>query len=391
MNFKISQKNIIPFIAFFLITIGNGDYVGTHFGNLIEYLGLILLVALSLASSFRIKKRINNYFKILFFSGLLSIGSFIQNDRFNIFVMVFSTSFIIMCFVFSSGKIIASNCRIKVLANSIMLGAIVTALIGIITGTLGLSFGTNESIIGILYLSGFSIKNYCGGIWLLLFILYYVYYFRAKLLKRINSLLFLAFLGFLLILSGSKGACLLCFIFLVMVNSRKIIIIGKKYKKIASIAFLISAIGIGIYIYSNILIRVDTYAYRMRGLQKLVSYMCTDMRKILFGVSDIAYANTGFNYTYNMRNFLGWEASVEMAYVNVLIKNGMLGIVCYTYVFIYLFKSCSNDCRDRQIIISLLMVMLISGFVETYIVSVHYVVGPVLYCFIAGLLQQNWN
>ena len=63
----------------------------------------------------------------------------------------------------------------------------------------------------------------------------------------------------------------------------------------------------------------------MRGLSNLVDYLLQDSRNLFFGVSDIAYANTGFSYTTNMRQFLGWQSSVEMAYVNILIKNGLIG------------------------------------------------------------------
>lgn len=38
---KITKNDIIPFLGFFLITIGNGKYLGAKFGDLIEYLGMV--------------------------------------------------------------------------------------------------------------------------------------------------------------------------------------------------------------------------------------------------------------------------------------------------------------------------------------------------------------
>lgn len=50
----------------------------------------------------------------------------------------------------------------------------------------------------------------------------------------------------------------------------------------------------------------------MRGLSNLAEYMLQDSRNLFFGLSDIAYANSGVDYTTNMRRFLGWQSSVEM-------------------------------------------------------------------------------
>lgn len=43
---KITKNDIIPFLGFFLITIGNGKYLGAKFGDLIEYLGIAVLLIL---------------------------------------------------------------------------------------------------------------------------------------------------------------------------------------------------------------------------------------------------------------------------------------------------------------------------------------------------------
>ena len=40
------KNDIIPFLGFFLITIGNGKYLGAKFGDLIEYLGIAVLLIL---------------------------------------------------------------------------------------------------------------------------------------------------------------------------------------------------------------------------------------------------------------------------------------------------------------------------------------------------------
>ena len=155
------------------------------------------------------------------------------------------------------------------------------------------------------------------------------------------------------------------------------------------LSFLLSIMIIicGIYVYKNILINIPTYAYRIRGMQKLFDIMKNDTSKLMFGISNIAYADTGYDYTINMRNFLGWDASIEMAYVNILIKNGLIGILIYCKIFKdILNKAKYNTKIDKNIVISIILVMLLSGFTETYIASIHYVVGPVLFCLINGII-----
>ena len=46
--------------------------------------------------------------------------------------------------------------------------------------------------------------------------------------------------------------------------------------------------------------------------------MLDDSKRLMVGISDIAYADNGNTYVNNIRSFLGWEASVEMAHVNTV-------------------------------------------------------------------------
>lgn len=385
---KIAKKDIVPFLGFFLITIGNGKYLGAKFGDLIEYLGIAVLLILCYWPSKEHHVSVTEIIKVLFLTSLLSIGAFIKGTPTKACYMIAMTSFALMSFALMSQSILSTNKRIKIAANAIFWGAVFSAFIGLITGTLGFSLGSDESIVGILYVSGFQVKNYCGGIWLLLFVLNYIYYMRNGRLGHKERTVLALFL-LLIVLSGSKGALVLSMIWILLINFDKILKLKKNQKRIFVFLAAIIACLIGVYIYNNILINVYTYAYRMRGLSNLVDYLLQDLRNLFFGVSDIAYANTGFSYTTNMRQFLGWQSSVEMAYVNILIKNGLLGFIIYCFIFLHFYKESKYMVAENGIVLSLIAVMLVSGFVETYIASVHYVVGPVIYCLLNGLITQE--
>lgn len=386
---KIQKKDILPFLGFFLITIGNGKYLGAKFGDLIEYLGIAVLLILCYWPSKEHHVSVTETIKILFLTSLLSIGAFIKGAPTKACYMIVLTSFALVSFALKSQSVLPTNKRIKIAANAIFSGAVFSALIGLVTGTLGLTLGSDESIVGILYVSGFQVKNYCGGIWLLMFILNYIYYTRNGKFGHKERTLLAIFL-LLIVLSGSKGALVLSMIWFLLINFDKILKFRRNQKRKFIFFAGIVACLIGIYIYNNILINVYTYAYRMRGLSNLVDYLLQDLRNLFFGVSDIAYANSGVDYTTNMRRFLGWQSSVEMAYVNILIKNGLIGYASY----ILIFKDFLGDCKrctvtDQSIVKSLVIVLLISGLTETYAASIHYVVGPVMYCLIRGLIYQD--
>lgn len=174
------------------------------------------------------------------------------------------------------------------------------------------------------------------------------------------------------------------------VNYNKIVSLKKEQKKVFGVIFGAILILMAIYLYNNILINIKTYAYRMRGFQNLLDYMLDDSKRLMFGISDIAYADNGNTYVNNIRSFLGWEASVEMAHVNILIKNGLLGVFPYIMIYkSYISEKKYLNSVDKSILLALIILMLISGFVETYIVSIHYVVGPVLYCLVNGIISQK--
>ena len=353
---KIKAKDILPFLGFFLITIGNGKYLGAKFGDLIEYLGIVVLLILCYWPSKTNHVSITETIKVLLLTLLLSIGAFIKGAPTKACYMIALTSFALMSFALKSQSVLSTNKRIKIAANAIFSGAVFSALIGSITGTLGLTLGSDESIVGILYVSGFQVKNYCGGIWMLLFVLNYIYFKRTNRINTKRSVYTLCAISIFLILSGSKGACVLCVLFVLGVNYNKIVSLKKEQKKVFGVIFGAILILMAIYLYNNILINIKTYAYRMRGFQNLLDYMLDDSKRLMFGISDIAYADNGNTYVNNIRSFLGWEASVEMAHVNILIKNGLLGVFPYIMIYkSYISEKKYLNSVDKSILLALII------------------------------------
>lgn len=68
----------------------------------------------------------------------------------------------------------------------------------------------------------------------------------------------------------------------------------------------------------------------MRGLSNLVDYLLQDSRNMFFGISDIAYANTGFSYTtmlcslYCLKLAKSMVCLDESFYVYRILNNSMM-------------------------------------------------------------------
>ena len=143
---KIKAKDILPFLGFFLITIGNGKYLGAKFGDLIEYLGIVVLLILCYWPSKTNHVSITETIKVLLLTLLLSIGAFIKGAPTKACYMIALTSFALMSFALKSQSVLSTNKRIKIAANAIFSGAVFSALIGSITGTLGLTLGSMNQL-----------------------------------------------------------------------------------------------------------------------------------------------------------------------------------------------------------------------------------------------------
>lgn len=390
MKWVISKKNALLFISFFLLTVGEGNYVFQHYRYNVEYVGyLFLLVTFALE-----RKSIQNFFlnglRFTLIMFLFCICLAFQSITITTKVSIALSMFLLTFLTGFSGSIISGNKKIKVVADAILMGCICTGVIGLFTGTLGLSWDPYHSYVGILFYCGFRVKNYCGGIWLLLFMLYYIFYLRLNVLNRIRNRCRLLLITFLMIISGSKGVLVLYIIFVMCINTELIKRMKKAQRKLAILIVVSISLLFSAYMMSEILPDIRTYAYRINGVTAYLNKVMENKKFLLWGLSEIAYQGSGADYATNMRNYFGWDASVEIAYLNILIKNGLLGFVAYILIYSRFIKSIKKrNFQEKQIIVSLIIVALISGFVETYMVTIHIIFGPAIYCLINGLIDYG--
>lgn len=388
MSLEIKRNDLLVFISFFLITIGEGTFILSEFGYKIEYVGYFILICLTLITNINRRQFLRRLPFIIIILVSLCFG-IITKDIINTTKYTLIISMVMLAFIaIYSDTLFTTPQRVKSIGYAVFCGGIITGIIGVLTGTLGLRWSTYDSFVGIVFPCGFRVKNYAGAVWLSSFICLYIY--NLLIGKKINKSILLLF-TVLIIITGSKGSLILLLLFLLIMNIDLIKMLGARYKKI--IPFFLVLLGIGIFYYLVVYVfpNIRTMAYRLNGVTQYLEIMSKNLSNLFLGSADIAYANGAENYTNTMRSYIGWSGSMEVAYLNILIKNGLIGFIGYYLIFRrYINQIKKNYTINSKIVTCLIIVFLISGFVETYIVTLHIVLGPVFYCLLSGLSGNYW-
>lgn len=240
------------------------------------------------------------------------------------------------------------------------------------------------------FTGGIVYKNYFAADLLAAYIgiFYYCKYYKKSTLNKI-----LCFLLFIFIfLSGSRGGLVLFLIFYLVVNFEKLRNMFKTQKKLMLFLFVFVFAIAFIYAYQNIALKSATYILRIQGLTKYLDLFIHDKFHLFFGNSENVY-DQQLDYVYTVRDMFGWDGSLEFAWLDIIIKNGIVGVIGYVIVFCRFFQSfgkCKNT-REKSLIIAVTITLLASTLVETYAQSVHGVFGIYCYLLLASLHGNAFN
>jgi len=399
-------KSHINFVIFFLLIVANSRYlVDEGLSSYLEYFVHGILTALSCYTFIKDKKDdkiktiIIFFIVVVFFSiGIMLQGLIISTKIRLIFTMVTLAAYIIL-----SGNLLNNYKNIRSASYGMFIGTIFTTFIGIITGT-----SMNETIYDKTYrliadvgfTGGLQFKNYYATVVLASFMGIYLYY-KYEQKKKIDFFM-LILLCILELLSGSKGGYLLFIVFIILQQFKKLNIknkikISKGVKYISVIIIMLISIFIFKWGYNNILVTSSTYGYRMRGVENYINYVKNDYFHLIFGNAEMAYSNS--KYVQNIRNFLiknnieAYNGSYEMGFINALIKNGVLGLIGFIICYYIIVKKALlfNEKEYKVTIISILIVLLISSLVESYVCNIHAIFGVYCYILMSGIINMAEN
>ncbi|HGA1410952.1 TPA: polymerase, partial [Streptococcus suis] len=114
-----------------------------------------------------------------------------------------------------------------------------------------------------------------------------------------------------------------------------------------------------------------SYAHRVNGLINFFEYYRNDWFHLMFGAADLAYGDLTLDYAIRVRRVLGWNGTLEMPLLSIMLKNGFIGLVGYGIVLYKLYRNVRILKTDniKTIGKSVFIIVVLSATVENYIVN----------------------
>ena len=390
---KIKLKHWLLGIAFFLLTIQNSQ-VAINYGyqKILEYLGLaIILISILIKIMSMNLESLKNNFKVFFIVlFLMSIGILFQNLVISKKVyLIISLAILCAIAIFPSALFEAVE-NFKYIAYAILSGTLFTCALAIVT-EVPLFTGSTEGFLDYGFNAGTEHRNYFAYTILAAFIALDLTASRSfidKLLMIISIVLIL--------ISVSRSALVVLVLYLVIKNY-KFFKIDSNSNGIKFSTLIVLMIICGIFFLVFIAPLSETYSFRLNGVKNYFEYYKNDLFHLFFGIAEVAFCDNEYDYIYNVQNVIGWDGSVEIVFLNIMIKSGILGLIGYVILFCYLAnkqKYISNQ-RIKLMIKVIFVTFIISAFVESFLANINYLYGVFCYCCLSNLptpiLYKNYG
>ena len=364
-------------ICFFFMTISGcimfKENEITVWIEMISY-GMLFLYFIIHSKKYKIKYSFFSVF-ILF---LLCIGLMVQDLPFMTILKICFMMVIIWMSIFCTEGSLDDLSKVRKISYSIInaniLSAFITFLLG---GPLIDHLSENISSWGLSF--GIVYKNYFAANLLMAFIGVYLY--RKYQEKNMMDLFVEVISVIMLVFTFSKGAWLLLIMFLVIINLDCIYKIKKEQRGILLLIVFLIGVAMASFIFMEYIVTVETYLYRLRGLDNYLSYYADDISHLMFGNGEYVYSSD-YGYVEAIRSKTGWDGTLELAWLNILIKNGAIGIVGFLLIFLMYIRKIwlFNSRKSKMIYSSIFAILLASSLVEPYIQSFHGTAFG-LYCY----------
>lgn len=389
---KINAYEIFLLIGITLITLSSSRAViNTAFTDILEYLGYGIIFILIVRSYFKLSsqyrmKYINRIAILL--TVLFSLGIVFQDLRgMRKIILLFTMIAIVMMSILSE-NLINSPETLRKMAYACVWGVVLSMI---------LCLFCKQSLWGSNVEAAFGIyKNFNGGIrdkniatiMLAIIISLYMYKRECGINKSIDNLiLVVAFL--IIILSNSRGAWIHTLVFFVSVHYRDLKKVKQSQRLLMLFMIMIIALVILIDFYNNFALKSSTYMFRVRGLTNYLNMFKNDTYHMWLGNAGMVY-DKELDYVQTIRSITGWDGSLEIAWLDILIKNGILGIIGFFIIFIratIIAFRCKNY-EIKSIYVALIVTLLCTSFVATYIQTVHSLFGMYCYLLMAYLAKK---
>lgn len=370
-------------IAFFILTIQNSQvFIDWNIDEISEYVGLLILLVGCTISVYRMNVGLRRQLLMLFFACVILLcAGLIRQELATSKIIYLCISYILLAYIAIFPNAFLSSQEVyKKMAKAVLVAVVISTILALCTGT-GVTTTAHEGILSNYgFNGGMEHKNYYAYSMLGCYILY-------DLDKTISSrngkgVLFLTFI--LMALSNSRSVFVVFLVYYIVSNYKKWKIQGHG-KRISLFLTVMLIVLIGVPAYKYMISHSQTFSFRLNGLTNYMNYLNGDWNRIIFGNASIAFADTGRTYSQNIRSVIGWDGSVELVVLNVMIKSGLLGIIAFAFFFVNSFCKIKKmqwktiESRTYAVFFS----FVVSALVEGYVGNLNLMYSPLCYIFLA--------
>ncbi|HCJ08361.1 MAG TPA: hypothetical protein DHV96_08375 [Lachnospiraceae bacterium] len=387
MTIKVSKKRTLLFVAFFLVTLSNSSYL-TNIGknSIIEYIGLFaLLLGIYHKANFKSKRFYSQFLLMLVVMFFFCIGLIMQQMNQGTKVNLIISMLILASIAMFPNRFITSIESYRTIGDAISLACFCALIIALINGVSVLTGASTGFVVDFGFNGGMAHRNYFSYTLLasILSLTYFNLFQRKK--NRMNKVIILELI--LLILTNSKGAYLVTIVFGFFFYRDKISAFRKRQRVLSNILIAIVAIAGGSFLFFYWFNNVETFHFRINGLINYWNTFSNDKFHLLFGNAAMAFRTTtpGFSYDENIRSVIGWDGSTELVLLNILVKNGLLGLIGYIIIFVCYFRGL-KWAQNKDFFNGLMGAFLLSALVESYLANINMTFTVFCYTMLASNL-----
>ena len=396
-----SKKSIYIFFAFSCLVFSDSKFVNKYNITMIfEFFSILVLIIGCLYSYL---KRTKSIIKInkedILILLLFTIGIMLQNMLFFTKLRLLLTMIAIFIFIRKSNFLLNGYKEIKYASYGALFGIFLSIIAAILfnISLFDKVYDSSMLIINVGFDGGILFKNYFSSILLASFVGISLDYVYGE--KKILDLFLLIIILILDFLSSSRGGLALLFLYIIFLFLSKIKIkrkLSKSMKIIRNIVVVVFLLISFSVLINKVLINSSTYSYRIRGVQNYLDYVHGDYFHILFGNSAMAFQNSNLDYVQNIRKtlemngFNGYSGTYEMGFINVFIKNGLLGLLGFLLCYIKMIKNISKEKSTYYTSFKILFIIfIISSLVENYVCNLHTFFCIFTYIVLNTLIEAN--
>lgn len=384
-GYRIKKIDLLLFVSILLITISSSRAVAYNsIGTILELMGYcLLLLGIFMTYCKLPQKYKKKYIKkryIFLIIILLNIGLIPQElILYRKLILIFGMITIVMISTMSEG-LVNSTKSIEIMSNAVMIGIIISMLLCIVLG-ISLIMPTSEGTFGIYVAFNGGIKDKNIATMMIVMIISQYIIIKQKHYITKTQLIIIVFSTIVLLASNSRGAWINMLVFLIMLNYKKILQLDKKTKKVLLIMFVPILIIFVVVFYFNVILSSSTYLYRFNGLINFFKKFGNDIYRMMFGIADLVYDKEN-DYVFTYRALTGWNGTLEIAWVNILIKNGILGLIGFVLIYIRAIAIAAKSTNKlyKTVLFAIIVMLLASSLVATYIQNIHGLLGT--YCYL---------